>query len=146
MATTPLARASNRIGHEVVLFGSLTPAAGSLSEEFTLPAGFGPCLIEELNVRETNIDVIRTTVETYGVTVFVRDPSGAVVDVIGTEFWKRTDVGANALGAETHLKPRNPVFWQQHESLMLVTANPDSDATPTGVLAVRVRVYTMQQS
>lgn len=144
MADQALVVRSDRLG-VTVLRGNITnQAAGDHFETFSLPAGFGDCLVTGVTVYITGITTATLTYGTDGCKVGIYDVPGAVnTDFVTDGLWVRIQAGAAAVAVvmqTAHLVI--PVLCREAERVALTYVSPES--TTTGDLELFVRVKRLR--
>lgn len=144
-ATSALTRHSDRWRDQVILRGTAANLDNANLLDFTLPAGFGDCLLLEAYVYVDAIDVLGAAGDNEGVRVTLYDSAGATDrDIVDCPRWTLIDDTANALAIMAHAIPDEIIFWRENERLRLYTGEIDTDATPTADLIVWVRVQQLR--
>lgn len=139
-----MAVASERWLDEVLLLGSMANLDGQVSDFYALPPGLGDVAILWLEYRIVSIDVL-ATLGTLGVRAEIASSNqAAVVDILGDDLFKTVENGANALGIVANIVPDALTLWRQSEWLHIVHPEMDTDATPTGDAALRVKVVRVR--
>lgn len=130
-----------------MLRGTVANLDGVNLLDFTLPAGFGDCLLLEVLVYVDAIDVLGAAGDSEGPRVTLYDAAGAADrDFIGVPRWTTIDDTANALAIGAHAVPDEIVFWKAEEALRVYTGELDTDATPTADMIVYCRVQRLRTS
>lgn len=95
--------------------GTQTAVSSDLSDEFTLPTGFGDCLLLETQIRVSGLTTATTAPADAGCALYLVTPSaGAFVDLIGTDYLRL--VSSTSLAAA--IKPDGPIYWPKEMEVL----------------------------
>lgn len=140
-STQGLTAWSDRWRDQVILRGTVANLDGVNLLDFTLPEGFGDCLLLEVLVYVDAIDVLGAAGDNEGPRVTLYDAAGAADrDFVGVPRWTLLDDTANALAIGAHAVPDEIVYWKENERLRIYSGEIDTDATPTADMIVMARV------
>lgn len=140
MATSPLLVISERIG-QTTLAGN-SPAMTSVSdwsENFTLPVGFGDCMISSVNVQIGSIQTVVAAGAMRGPSIFLI--TNVVKDFVRMDDWHKQ--GALSLSSMSGEIMR-PVMWRADEVLNMAAFSEDAGAGNTSITYVKVRVMRLR--
>lgn len=130
----------NRAWDDALLQAADANIDGAYATAHALPAGFGDCVLLEVEVRVTSIDVIQTNWATSGPRAQLVDASGNAQDVGFSGRWVLQSEAANALQVTATIFPDQMQFWRAAEKLRVSFPEIDSDATPTADVNVYAKV------
>jgi hypothetical protein len=140
---TAMTNVGERPAGTSIVYGTATDINNDQALNYELPLGFPDCLILELILQISSIATMMVTPEFHGPVIWVVSTiDGGVRDLLGTERWVRSLTPSTGLVA--HLKPDQPALLRRTESLQLVFAEVDTNATPTADLNVYVRVRRLE--
>lgn len=119
-------------------------AIGNHSETFSLPTGFGDCTLWQIGVLFTNGEVAMTAVADAGIAAYIYDLAALTErDIVGAERFIKIFDGAGTSAWIVSFNPPEALLWRFSERLALHFPSPDTDATPTIDMQLRVRVGRM---
>lgn len=131
---------SDRALEQVVLQGNELNVDGDKVVGWTLPTGFGDCVLLNVFVGVNSIATMMADSTTKGPTVYLWDATG-YADVVGTEPWTLRA----ADGVSAFIDPDQAVFWREGELLYTAFPEADANAAPTGDLQVVFKVRRLRQ-
>lgn len=138
---TALTVLSDRMAAQTVLQGVTADANGDQNIAYSLPTGFGDCLLLECFVQITQVATLMANPQINGPQITIVVESVQNNDFVGTAYW----VMVGALAMSCHIKPDQPVVWKSQECLALVFAEVDTNASPTADIRVLARVRRLRQ-
>lgn len=112
---------------------------GDQSLSHALPAGFGQCVIEEVQGFVTDIATVVANPTLQGCSVAVLSENGVTSDLIGVVGFY--PISATALAFR--VSPHEKVFMRAQETIIVSFPELDTNVTPTADLAVYVRVLRL---
>lgn len=142
---------SDRYSDETVLVAGADniDANNSLAITVSQLAGFGDCLIMEMQLWESPITGLPSTtniVDWRGAAGYVIDVNAVVVDILGVGKTMLADTDAGAINAVARLAPDQPVMWRQVERLFIDWAANETDAGDAADLRVFIRVKRLRNT
>lgn len=148
-STSALSVVSDRWRDQAILKGTVANLDAVNLLRFTLPPGFGDCLLLEVLVQVEAIDVLFTPLADMfsGPRVTLMNDAETVdLDFVGVAPWIRVDQSANAIAIAADVDPDEIVFWRESERLQVYCGEIDVDATPLGDFTVLIRVQRLRVS
>lgn len=139
---TVLAVRSERVAQtQLVAAVANMDSAVDIAEDFTLPVGFGDCLITEVSVQLVSIQTVVANPE-------LRGPWITLVSTVGVEGfslsrWTKFNA-AGALQAWAQLE--RPILWRMEETLQVSAQSEDTGAGDTTDLTILVKVVRLRNT
>jgi hypothetical protein len=118
-----------------MLNAQINAGVGDNLHTIQLPPGFGDCLILELTIFCTN-EATAGVFADAGIHCHLSDAGNNVVEAIGVGHVKK--VGGTAHAAQ--VTPDSLVVWKQDETVRFLSQALDTNAAPTAIWFVRIRV------
>lgn len=135
---------SDRAAEQVTLRATKADLNGDQGEFFTLPSGFGDCLIIDASVKITAIATFMANPELAGpfIQLFDSEAAASPRDIAFSKRWIRYN--ATALGA--YLTPDQLQMWKGDEAIRLDFMEVDTNAAPTADLELMIKVRRIRQT
>jgi len=136
-----LALRSERWNDIVFLSKSVANVGADSADSFVPPSGIGDIAIMEVQVAVTTAATMVASINDWGLEGFIINAAGdTFVDLIGTGRWAKQ----GASSACAYLSPDPLVLCRQGEKIYLAIPEIDTNASPTGDIAVYVKAVRVQ--